>query len=155
MFFSFSLYHLSCLAEFGFDSSQEVHLITCASLLSGVDMTNTITFLKLSVEQCIGPPANKHPDLIKSFSSELSIYQTSQRFPVFIGVPTGQWKCWLNSGKLASVPITLYRGGLWASVTSPSWALSGVRTEHHTYKRKNETKKIILIYQIGIYPHDS
>lgn len=92
------------------------------------------------------PPAEEQSDLIKSSSSSSSgssDYQTSQRLPVFMGVPTGQLKWWLNSGKLASVPITLYRGGLWASVTSPSWALSGVRTEHHTYKKPKENNYYI------------
>lgn len=65
-------------------------------------------------------------------------YQTSQRLPVFMGVPAGQLKWWLKSGELASVPMTLYRGGLWGSVTKPSWALSGVLTEHHTYKTHND-----------------
>lgn len=62
------------------------------------------------------------------------IYQTSQRFPVFMGVPSGQLKWRLKSGELASVPMTRYLGGLCESVTRPSWALSGVLTEHHTWK---------------------
>ena len=32
--------------------------------------------------------------------------------------------------------MTLYLGGLWGSVTRPSWLLSGVRTEHHTCNTK-------------------
>lgn len=64
------------------------------------------------------------------------LYQTSQGFPVFMGVPFGQLKWRLKSGELARVPMTLYLGGLWGSVTRPSWALSGVRTEHHTWKRE-------------------
>ena len=47
--------------------------------------------------------------------------------------PRGHWKCWAKSGELDRVPMTRYLGGLWESVIRPSWALSGVRTEHHTW----------------------
>lgn len=59
-------------------------------------------------------------------------YHTSQCLPGFMGEPRGQRKCSTKSRELLSVPMTRYLSGLWGSVTSPSWELSGVRTEHHT-----------------------
>lgn len=59
-------------------------------------------------------------------------YHTSQCLPGFMGEPRGQPKCSTKSLELLRVPMTRYLSGLWGSVTSPSWELSGVRTEHHT-----------------------
>lgn len=59
-------------------------------------------------------------------------YHTSQCLPGFMGEPRGQPKCSTKSRELLRVPITRYLSGLWGSVTSPSWELSGVRTEHQT-----------------------
>lgn len=59
-------------------------------------------------------------------------YHTSQCLPGFMGDPRGQPKCSTKSRELLRVPMTRYLSGLWGSVTSPSWELSGVRMEHHT-----------------------
>lgn len=52
-----------------------------------------------------------------------------------MGEPSGQPKCCTKSRELLRVPMTRYLSGLCGSVTSPSWELSGVRTEHHTWGR--------------------
>lgn len=62
-------------------------------------------------------------------------YHTSQCLPGFMGEPSGQPKCCTKSRELLRVPMTRYLSGLCGSVTSPSWELSGVRTEHHTWGR--------------------
>lgn len=73
-------------------------------------------------------------------------YHTSQRWPEFICEPSGHWKCSANSGELDSVPMTRYLGGLWGSVIKPSWALSGVRTEHQTCTERHKSGINTCIY---------
>lgn len=67
-------------------------------------------------------------------------YHTSQCLPGFMGEPRGQPKCSTKSRELLRVPMTRYLSGLWGSVTSPSWELSGVRTEHHTCRSRSNLK---------------
>lgn len=63
-------------------------------------------------------------------------HQSSHLRLGFIGESSLQPKCLENSWELETVPMTRKRDGLWGSVITPSWELSGVRTEHHTFSQE-------------------
>lgn len=117
--------------------AEQAHSVLMRTLISSKWQVGSSVVLVFSIQRDF----SRH---LKSFSTtSISVfdekhwtiwhhYQSSHLCLGFIGASALQPKCWENSWELEMVPMTLNLDGLWGSVMTPSWELSGVLTEHHT-----------------------